>query len=139
MLLGIGALAVVVVLSVGVVLGSLLGGSAGSGPTSITLAATAADEASGATLSVSVSSQRAGVAVRASVSGLVEGGRYELYAVDRAGRTFVVSTWIGSSGVREVTGSAPVVLDDLTFFTVTRGDGTPVVSAYLHGPSARPS
>src|SRR5947207_1554857 len=66
MLLGIGALAVVVVLSVGVVLGSLLGGSAGSGPTSITLAATAADEASGATLSVSVSSQRDGVAVRAS-------------------------------------------------------------------------
>jgi Putative zinc-finger len=139
LLLSIGGLAAVVVLSIGVVLGSTLGGPDGSGPTSVTLAATAADRVSGATLSVSVTGDRSGVTVRATVTGLVEGARYELYAVDRHGRTSVVSTWIGSSGVREVTGSVPVAPDDLSFFTVTQGDGSPVVSAYLHHPSATPS
>ena len=139
MLLSIGGLAAVVVLSIGMVLGSTLGGSNGPGPTSVTLAATAADRVSGATLSVSVTGDRKGVTVRATVTGLVEGARYHLYAVDRVGGTSVVSTWIGSSAVREVTGSLPVALDDLSFFTVTQGDGTPVVSAYLHHPSTTPS
>jgi hypothetical protein len=139
MLVSVGALAVVVVLSIGVLLGSSLGGSGGPGPADVTLAATAADAVSGAELSVSVTGQRGGVSVRATVSGLVAGGRYQLYAVDRAGRTLVVAGWIGSSGAREVTGSLPVALEDLSFFTVTRGDGTPVVSAYLHHPSTRPT
>ncbi len=139
LLLSIGGLAALVVLSIGVVLGSALVGSNGTGPTGITLAATAADRVSGASLSVSVTGDHGGVTIRATVTGLVEGSRYELYAVDSDGKTWVVSTWIGSSGVRELTGSLPVPVSRLSFFTVVQGEGTTVVSAYLHGPSGTPT
>jgi hypothetical protein len=133
--LTLGGLAVVVVLSIGVVVGLLLGGGGGPGngqPVRVTLAATAADPATGASMSVVVISHGNAVTVRATIAGLRAGVRYQLYAVTSDGQTSVVRVWIGAEGAQDVSGDLSVRADRLAFFSVTTTDGAPVVSAFLN-------
>jgi hypothetical protein len=139
-LAGIAGLATVLVLSVGMTLGLALARTGGAAPPAeITLAATAsaADETSGASLSVSFFGDAQGSTIRATVAGLHEGERYQLYAVASDGRTRVVRQWLGSTGVQDVGGRIELPATTLSFFTVTKIDGTTIVSAYLtrSGPS----
>jgi anti-sigma factor RsiW len=138
-LLELGALTAVVLLSIGIMIGSAIGGGGGGGaPTDIRLAATASaeDGTSGASVSVYVSGDQHGVEVRATVSGLREGTRYQLYGVTFDGRTWVVCQWLGSSGAQELSGQLQVPANTLAFFTVTEVNGATVVSAHLYRPSA---
>lgn len=128
--LGIGSLVIVVLVSAGVFLG-LVTDHRGTGPearVSVTLAATA-DAPAGATLSAVAVGRDDGVTVRATVRGLRPGVRYQLYVVTANGTTHRAASWVGSAGTREVTGQVPVALTEVSFFTVARSDGTPVVSA----------
>lgn len=131
-LLGIGGLALVVLVSAGIFVGLAVGPAGpATGPrpqVAISLAATA-DTTTGATLSVVAVGDPTGVTVRATVSGLPAGTRYQLYLVTSDGTSRVVATWAGSGAPRQVTGDAPVAVADLSFFTVARADGTPVVTA----------
>ena len=115
-------------------LGVALGGPSGNSPTNIRLDATASaeDDTSGASLSVYVSGDQHLVTVRATVSGLHDGGRYRLYAVTSDGRTWVVDEWLGSTGAQNLSGTVSVPVNTLAFFTVTEVDGGTVVSAYLN-------
>jgi hypothetical protein len=135
-LLGIAGLLVVVLLSAGVVLRLTVGGG-GTTPVDITLAATAADTSTGASVSVIASGHDGAVTVRATVTGLHEGTRYRLYAVMSDARTRVVTSWIGAAAPQDVSGVLPVRVGDLSFFTVTLTDSTPVVSAAVRKSSPR--
>jgi anti-sigma factor RsiW len=136
----IGACVLAVVLTAGVALGFALasGSDGGRQPAGITLAATAtaADRASGATLSVFVTGDERHTDIRAVVSGLQDGQSYQLFVVTSRGRTIVVSQWPGSNRVREITGWVQAPADTLVFFTVATLGGSPVVSAYLSGVHA---
>jgi anti-sigma factor RsiW len=139
-LIAIGGLASVVVLTIGMALGLALGhgggGAAGGTPTGISMAAAAADNTTGATLSVVVTAAvDGGTTVHATVSGLRDGERYELVAVTVDGTTSVVSVWLGATGARDLADDIPVAPTQLAFFAIARGDGTPVVSAYLPRPT----
>jgi hypothetical protein len=135
--------AVVLILAVGMVLGLALGRTSGMvAPAEITLAATAsaADGTSGVSLSVLFSGDAQGATVRATVVGLHEGERYQLYAVASDGRTRVVCHWLGSKGAQDVGGTVELPARTLSFFTVTKVDGTTIVSAYVsRSPSSRTS
>ncbi len=135
----VGVLAVVLILSIGMALGLALGRTTGAGPPAeITLAATAsaADGTSGASLSVSFSGDAQRATIRATVAGLREGERYQLYAVASDGRTRVVCQWLGSRGAQDVGGSVALPANSLSFFTVTKVDGTTIVTAYLSRSSS---
>ncbi|GAA2645843.1 anti-sigma factor family protein [Paractinoplanes durhamensis] len=69
--------------------------------------------------------------VNATVSGLTEGERYKLYAIDAAGTNHLVTQWTaGPAAERTITGRTDVPLADLAFFAVTRGTAdSAVVSA----------
>jgi hypothetical protein len=139
-LLGIAGLLVVVLLSAGVVLRLTVGGGGGTGgptPVDITLAATAADTSTGASVSVIASGHDGAVTVRATVTGLHAGIRYRLYAVLSDARTRVVTSWTGAAAPQDVSGVLPVRVGDLSFFTVTLADSTPVVSAAVRKSSPR--
>lgn len=129
-LVGIGSLVLVVLVSAGIFVGVAVGGRHTDPPrhVAISLAATAATT-TGATLSAVAVSHGDGITVRAAVGGLHPGTRYQLVVVAADGDSHVVATWTASGQAREITGEAPVAVSELAFFTVARGDGTPVVSA----------
>lgn len=134
-LLGVAGLAVVVLISIGLFVTLLTGGpDTGRKDQAVSLAATAGT-VSGVSLSVVAIAEGDGVTVRATVTGLRADTTYRLYAVGADKVPRLVTTWVGSATAREVTGKAPVALSDLAFFSVTRADGTPVVSAAV--PRAR--
>jgi anti-sigma factor RsiW len=133
-LLGLAGLALIVVISAGVF--ALLTPSGPSGPSkpagpAITLVATAQNSTTGAHLSVVATDHQHSVAIQATVTGLHHDTRYQLYVVTSDGRTQVVTTWTGSDAPQQISGEAPVAIANLSFFTVTLSDGTPVVSAYV--------
>ncbi|WP_433349863.1 zf-HC2 domain-containing protein [Micromonospora sp. CA-111912] len=134
-LVGIAGPVLVVLISAGLFVGLAAGGEDGdsgrTAPADVTLAATAAADMDGATLSVVAVGHDGAVTVRATVTKLKPGTRYQLYAVTTDGNTHLVAGWVGSDTVPEVTGEAPVDVGALSFFAVTRADGTPVVSAYV--------
>jgi anti-sigma factor RsiW len=129
-LLSIAGLVVVIFLSIGIFVAVY---NTGAAPTAVTLtfAAAPADTSSGATVSVVASGHDGRVTVRATVTGLRTGTAYQLYAVTSDGSTHVVTSWTGSDAPQDVTGDLPVSPRQLSFFTVTLADSTPVVSAYL--------
>nr|BFE59541.1 hypothetical protein GCM10020063_040670 [Dactylosporangium thailandense] len=134
--LGLAGLALVVVTSaVTFVTLGLSGPSAPPDPVVITLAATAQNTATGAHLSVLATGHDGRVTIHATVTGLHHDSRYQLYAVTSDGTTRVVAEWTGSDAAQQVSGAAPVTVAELSFFTVTLSDGTPVVSAYLPRPA----
>jgi anti-sigma factor RsiW len=137
-LLALGALTAVLLVFVGMALGVAVSGTGGGGPTDIRLAATASaeDSHSGASLTVYISGDQHRVTVRATVSGLLIGTRYRLYAVTSDGRTWVVDEWLGSSGVQDRSGALAVAANSLVFFSVTNSGGATVVSAFLNRPSS---
>jgi hypothetical protein len=131
-LLSIGGLVVVVLISVGVIIGlSVSGGGTTTTPVTITLAATAADTSSGATVSVVATGHDGRATIRATVTGLHAGTKYQLYAVTSDGTLHVVTSWVGVDAPQDVSGDLPLSPRELSFFTVTLADSTPVVSAYL--------
>ncbi|MGW1061911.1 zf-HC2 domain-containing protein [Micromonospora rubida] len=138
-LLGVAGLVLVVLISAGLFIGLAAEGEDGdsgrTAPVDVTLAATAAAGMGGATLSVVAVGHDGAVTVRATVTKLRPGTRYQLYAVTTDGNTHLVAGWVGSDTVPEVTGEAPVDVSALSFFAVTRADGTPVVSAYVSRPA----
>jgi anti-sigma factor RsiW len=129
-LLSIAALMLVVFVSVGIFVTVYTTGDASTRVT-LTVAATAADTSTGATVSVVASGHDGRVTIRATVTGLHAGTAYQLYAVTSDGATHVVTSWTGSDAPQDVTGDLPVSPRQLSFFTVTLADSTPVVSAYL--------
>ncbi|NBE80090.1 anti-sigma factor [Micromonospora rubida] len=134
-LLGIAGPVLAVLIAAGLFIGLAAEGEDGdsgrTAPVDVTLAATAAAGMDGATLSVVAVGHDGAVTVRATVTKLRPGTRYQLYAVTTDGNTHLVAGWVGSDTVPEVTGEAPVDVGALSFFAVTRADGTPVVSAYV--------
>ncbi|MFI0796274.1 anti-sigma factor family protein [Micromonospora rubida] len=137
-LLGIAGPVLAVLISAGLFVGLAVGDEDGdsgrTAPVDVTLAATAAAAGmDGATLSVVAVGHDGAVTVRATVTKLKPGTRYQLYAVTSDGNTHLVAGWVGSDTVPEVTGEASVDVGALSFFAVTRADGTPVISAYVSG------
>ncbi|WP_432838971.1 zf-HC2 domain-containing protein [Dactylosporangium sp. CA-092794] len=131
-LLGLVSLALIVVISAGVFVGLTLSGPGSPpGPVDITLAATAQDTTTGAHLSVLATGHDDTVTIQATVTGLHHDTQYQLYVVTSDGKTHVVTTWTGSDAPQQISGEAAVSTADLSFFTVTLSDGTPVVSAYV--------
>ncbi|HWS32529.1 MAG TPA: hypothetical protein VN408_07275 [Actinoplanes sp.] len=97
-----------------------------------TASAEATDGTTGATASVTVSSQDDdSVTITATVTGLRDGTAYILHAVTSDSTTREVVRWTGTPTVQEVSGDLPVRIGDLSFFTVSVVDGGPVVSVYL--------
>ncbi|MGC4806709.1 zf-HC2 domain-containing protein [Micromonospora sp. DT233] len=137
-LLGIAGPVLVVLASAVAFIGLAGGGEDGGGkptaPVEVALAASAAASTDGATLSVVAAGPDGSVTVRATVTGLKTGVRYQLHAVTTDGATHPVAAWPGSADAREVTGEVPVPVSALSFFAVTRADGTAVLSAYVKVP-----
>ncbi|HWS32533.1 MAG TPA: hypothetical protein VN408_07295 [Actinoplanes sp.] len=118
----------------GLSFGALLNGDEQTGAVVVpvvTAAATAADSATGASLSVFVTQQESGVTVRATVDGLQAGTGYRLQAVTSDGHAWPVVNWTSDGKLEEVTAQVQVPLSTLVFFTVSRAGNGPVVSAYL--------
>ncbi|GAB7039387.1 MULTISPECIES: zf-HC2 domain-containing protein [Catenuloplanes] len=96
--------------------------------------AAATGRAGGVSLSVVVSEPVAGESlVAATVSGLDPDEPYQLHATTADGRTALVSTWVDTGRVRDVTGRLDAVLTDVVAVTVTEPDGGTVVTVELGG------
>nr|WP_125806120.1 zf-HC2 domain-containing protein [Actinoplanes sp. ATCC 53533] len=124
----------------GLALGALLRGEREARTAAVpvvTAAATAADRTTGASLSVFVTQQEAGVNVRATVDGLRPGVGYRLQAVTSDGHAWPVVNWTSDGKLQEITADVGVPLSTLVFFTVSRAGSGPVVSAYLGPGGAR--
>jgi predicted anti-sigma-YlaC factor YlaD len=120
--------ALMVTLVAGIGIGVWLQASSSGPPAATTLAASATDTVSGASLSVVVVGQNAGSQVQATVKSLRVGVQYQLIGVSVRGQTEVVAQWVGSDGSQNVEGKVEVPPQDLAFFTVTQLDGAVVVS-----------
>ena len=133
-LVQLSLLLTVVLVIGGLAFGALLrgGGEGGAAPVPvITAAATAADSATGASLSVFVTQREGGVSVRATVDGLRPGVGYRLQAVTSDGHAWPVVNWTSDGRLQDITAEVQVPLSTLVFFTVSRAGSGPVVSAYL--------
>ncbi|MEV4637754.1 zf-HC2 domain-containing protein [Actinoplanes sp. NPDC049548] len=134
-----GAMLAVVLVVAGLALGALLRTPGGSATPTTTVAATAADDRTGASLSVSATrSEDGSVTIRATVNGLKAGRGYRLDAVTTDGQALPVQTWTSDGKVQELGGDVPVPLDALSFFTVAQDGQAPVVSAYLSSAAQQP-
>ncbi|MFI7080362.1 zf-HC2 domain-containing protein [Micromonospora sp. NPDC049903] len=137
--LAAGALAATVVLVGGLAVGlPRLTGE----PTVVTPVGVATAEGVGggsARLSVSIAETEGRSTIVASVVGLESGIRYRLFGVTRDGQTHEVVEWDGRPGAQEVSGELDATLAELTFFTVARTDGGPVVSARLDPVTPTPT
>lgn len=130
-LVGAGGLLMAVALAVGLLIGAQLQTGVPAPPAAVSMSVTGDDIRTGVSLSVFVTGRGEGVSLNATVAGLPNGLKYQLYAVTGEGRTYVVGRWVSSSQVQTVTADLPVPASALAFFTVTRQDGAPVVSAQI--------
>ncbi|WP_431727152.1 zf-HC2 domain-containing protein [Verrucosispora sp. TAA-831] len=113
-----------------------------SEPTVVTPVGVATAEGVGggsARLSVSIAETDGRSTIVASVVGLETGVRYRLFGVTRDGQTHEVVEWDGRPGAQEISGELDTTLAELTFFTVARTDGGPVVSARLDPVTPTPT
>ncbi|MET8118524.1 zf-HC2 domain-containing protein [Micromonospora sp. NPDC005189] len=108
-----------------------------AGPEVVTVAATASEPRTGASVSVFASETDGGVHVRVTVTGLRAGTSYRLYAVTLDGQAREIATWISADTVQEVSGDLRVALGDLTFVTISEANGPPAVTVQL--PRATPA
>ncbi|MFI7024264.1 zf-HC2 domain-containing protein [Micromonospora sp. NPDC049900] len=111
-------------------------------PTVVTPVGVATAEGVGggsARLSVSIAETDGRSTIVASVVGLETGVRYRLFGVTRDGQTHEVVEWDGRPGAQEISGELDTTLAELTFFTVARMDGGPVVSARLDPVTPTPT
>jgi hypothetical protein len=139
-LLQAGALLALVLVVAGLGLATLVRSPQGEPTPVLTAAAVATDDTTGASASVSVSDNGGdGVTIRATVSGLRAGTSYVLWAVTSDSATGEVARWTGTAAVQDVSGTLPVRIDDLSFFTVSLAGGGPVVSVYLPGVPVAPT
>lgn len=130
-----GLLAVVLVVA-GLAVGALLRTPDVSSAPTTTVAATAADDRTGASLSVSATQREDGVVtIRATVNGLKTGRGYRLHAVTTDGQALPVLNWTSDGKVQELSGDVQVPLSALSLFTVVQAGEGPVVSAYLSPPA----
>ncbi|MFI5838781.1 zf-HC2 domain-containing protein [Catenuloplanes sp. NPDC051500] len=130
LLAGVG-LAVVLLLSTGVALGTSLMGRLG-GSDAVTLLTDAEDSATGATLAVTVSDRDGEVRLRATLSGLRPAETYRLIVTDLDGRDWLMTELIGVDKPIEVEGACPVPLDRLASIRVNASDGTLAVMAVVN-------
>jgi anti-sigma factor RsiW len=136
-LLGIAGLAAVAIVLASILVALAVDGQGVRRPGDIAPAATAVDARTGASVSLRVTEHADHtVGIRATVTGLRDGTRYKLYAVTFDGGTRLVTAWTGSATPQDVIGELPVSAKDLSFFTITLMDDTPVVSAYLSRSTA---
>ncbi|MFY1635519.1 zf-HC2 domain-containing protein [Solwaraspora sp. WMMB335] len=87
------------------------------------------DSSAGATITVEID----GRTVRATLYGLRDGVRYELYAVTGDGKTYRVAELTGTPDAQDVDGLLPVPADAVMFFSVRQADGAVVVTAEVGG------
>jgi hypothetical protein len=92
------------------------------------------DNATGIAISVAVAGQGA----KATLTGLRESVRYELYVVAADGQTFRLAELTGGSGVQQAGGELPVPAADVAFFSLRQADGTVVVTAAVPQPDPAP-
>jgi hypothetical protein len=131
-----GGLLAVVLMTAGVTLGALVrGGDPPPVPPAVTAAAVTAGK-SRVTLSVTAVTQGDGVDIRATVGGLRKGTGYRLEAATSDGHSWHVLSWAGDGKIQDVSGHLRVPLTSLVSFTVARGGGGSVVSAYVGGSPA---
>ncbi|PRY29560.1 hypothetical protein CLV70_106281 [Pseudosporangium ferrugineum] len=124
-------LAVVLVVA-GLAIGALLRSPDGSSTSVTTVAATAANDGTGASLSISATQREGGgVTIHATVNGLKAAKAYRLYAVTTDGQEFSLQNWTSDGKVQELSGGADVSLGALSYFTVVQAGAGRVVSAYL--------
>lgn len=135
-LLAAGGLVLVVLLAIGGVLGQSVLNDA---PPPVALVADSGGSASGAVLSVTVSSDGGDAAVRATVSGLEAGRSYRFYVTDVAGNSYDIAGLTGSGQTQDLTGACPVPMDRLERFSVTAADGALVVAATVRRDSSTPT
>jgi anti-sigma factor RsiW len=138
----IGALALVLVIS-GIGLGwSILRGD-GTPAQDVTLAATGADQTSGVSLSVRVVGNGRTSTVSATVGGLPAGERHQLLAVNTNGESFLLSDWTAAAGIQDIAGECDAPVDSLSFFSITKLDGSVLVTAHINrgrpGTSGQPA
>lgn len=103
-----------------------------------TLVANAADQSTGATLTVTVTGSGDEVDVRAAVTGLTVDAPYRFYVTDVAGRGWELARITGQGRLQEITASCPVPLDRIARFSVTAGDGALAVAAPVHRSTSPP-
>jgi anti-sigma factor RsiW len=135
-LVGAG-LAVVLIVLAGAIVGQPTRNWLSGADPSTTLVANAADESTGATLSVTVTARGDEVTLRAAITGLTADAVYRLYVTDIDGRSWELVASTGTGRPQEVTADCPVTLDRILRFSVTAADGSLVVAAPVepHRPS----
>ncbi|ROO63210.1 hypothetical protein EDC02_5230 [Micromonospora sp. Llam0] len=94
-----------------------------------TLVADAANESTGATLSVTVTASGADVELYATVTGLTAGEPYRFYVTDIGGRSWELVTFTGVGRLQQVDTACPVPIDGIARFSITARDGSLVVAA----------
>lgn len=119
--LAVGLLAMVAV--VGVVTAVAVQRPDPPAPAPVGIAASG-DTAEGVAMSVEI----VGETARATLTGLREGVRYELYAVTGDGQTLRLAELTGAAGSQDVIGDLPVPAGEVAFFSVRQADGAVVVT-----------
>ncbi|GIJ49557.1 hypothetical protein Val02_64430 [Virgisporangium aliadipatigenens] len=127
----IGAVALVLVLS-GIGLGWSIMRGGGTPGQDVTLAATGTDLTSGVSLSVRVVGNGRTSTVAATVGGLPAGERHQLLAVNTNGESFLLSDWTAAAGIQDITGECDAPVDSLSFFSITKLDGSVLVTAHIN-------
>ncbi|WP_326550888.1 zf-HC2 domain-containing protein [Micromonospora sp. NBC_01813] len=130
--LAVGLLAMVA--AVGVVTTVLVQRSDPTVPAPVGIAASG-DTAEAVAMSVEVAGQTA----RATLTGLREGVRYELYAVTGDGQTLRLAEWTGAAGSQDVVGDLSVPAGEVAFFSVRQADGAVVVTVGVSPTTAATS
>ncbi|WP_033341700.1 zf-HC2 domain-containing protein [Catenuloplanes japonicus] len=129
-------LGVVLLFAAGFALGRpLVAGWLGAGD-SVTLVTNAADQTTGASLTVTLSQQGEKVTMEATVDGLRPGAFYRFSVTDLNQNTQELAALTGTGSAQTVERTSPLPLDRVDRFSVTAEDGSLVVVAVVDRDSA---
>jgi hypothetical protein len=129
--LTVAGLGVVLLFAVGFALGRpLVAGWLGGG-SAVTLVTNAADQTTGASLTVTLSQQGQKVTMEATVDGLRPGALYRFSVTDLAQTTHEIAVLTGTGSAQTLDRTSPVPLDRVDRFSVTAEDGSLVVVAVV--------
>lgn len=129
--LAVGAFAAVLAVAVGVAVGTALRSAPPTEVTPLGSSITVEGTGASARLVVVVVQRERTTTLVATVTGLEPSVGYRLFAVTVDGQTYEVAGWTGVAEPADLTAELAVPLSDLSFFSVTRSDGTAVVIARL--------
>lgn len=117
-----------VTLAVGIGIGGWL---ASRDPVGIQLAGTETNVQSGVSVSVTVVGTAGGSRIDAQIEGLTIGRAYQLFAVGDRGESQVAASWTAQDHTQGVGGEVSIPVERLTTVTLTRADGSVLVTVRL--------